>query len=111
MSSLEDTRSWSGCSGQRKFEALDVVVILKIHPMQAEKNIFKKKLSHIIFVQDKDLVKWGLQLYQIVGKTDALLTDYSSISTDYILLDKPMGFVIYDIDNYRASCVISLRRC
>ena len=81
-------------------EALDVVMILKIHPMQAEKDIFKKKLSHIIFVQDKDLVRRGLQLYQIVGKTDALLTDYSSIAIDYIILDKPMGFVIDDIDNY-----------
>ena len=76
------------------------VVLLKIHYLQADKDIFNRKFTNIIFLKDGDFVSKGLQLYQVIGKTDALLTDYSSITTDYLLTDKPMGFILDDIDNY-----------
>ena len=44
-----------------------------------------------------------LQLYQIVGKTDALLTDYSSICIDYLLLNRPIGFILDDIKEYEKN--------
>lgn len=37
-------------------------------------------------------------LYQIA---DIVITDYSSVMFDYILLDKPMLFYIYDLEDYR----------
>ena len=39
-------------------------------------------------------------LYSLVGQSDALITDYSSIYFDYLLTQKPIGFVIDDIDSY-----------
>ncbi len=81
-------------------KSIHVVVILKIHYLQAEKKTFSKKFSNIVIIKDCDLVDRDLQLYQVVGRTDALLTDYSSIATDYLLADKPMGFILDDIDNY-----------
>ena len=77
-----------------------VVVILKIHYLQADKKSFNKEYSNIVVIKDNDLVEKHLQLYQVVGYTDALLTDYSSISTDYLLTDKPMGFILDDMDHY-----------
>lgn len=76
------------------------VVILKLHRMQLEKEIFKRKFSNIIIIGDKEIDELGLQLYQFVGISDALLTDYSSVSVDYLLLDKPIGYILSDIDMY-----------
>lgn len=75
-------------------------VILKIHRLQLEKETFKRKFSNIIIISDSVIDKLGLQLYQFIGLSDALLTDYSSVSIDYLLLDKPIGYILSDIDLY-----------
>ncbi len=82
----------------------DVIIIIKIHHLQAEKDLFKKTFNNIIILTDEILAKDNIQLYQIVGKTDALITDYSSILFDYMLTDKPIGFILDDIDKYKKSC-------
>lgn len=81
-------------------ESINVFVITKIHHLQALNDVFQLKFKNIIFVTDDNLVDKGLQLYQILGKSDALLTDYSSVSIDYLLVDKPMGFIIDDLEEY-----------
>lgn len=82
----------------------DVIIIIKIHHLQAEKVLFKKSFKNIIILTDEILAKDNIQLYQIVGKTDALITDFSSIMFDYMLTDKPIGFILDDIDKYNKSC-------
>ena len=54
-------------------------------------------------MNDDDVSSNGLQLYQIIALTDALITDYSSISNDYLLLDRPMIFTLDDYEEYRSS--------
>ena len=83
---------------------LNVVVIAKIHHLQALKDIFKTKYSHLLFLTDDILAKEGIQLYEILGKSDALLTDYSTVVWDYLVVDKPVGFILDDIELYEKSC-------
>ena len=75
-------------------------VILKLHRLQLGKEIFKRIFSNLIIIGDSDIDKLGLQLYQFVGLSDALLTDYSSVSVDYLLLNKPIGYILSDIEMY-----------
>lgn len=82
----------------------DVIIIIKIHHLQAEKDLFRKSFNNIFILTDEILAKDNIQLYQIVGKSDALITDYSSIMFDYLLTDKPIGFILDDIDKYERSC-------
>lgn len=76
------------------------LIILKIHRLQLQKEIFNREFSNIVIINDADIDELGLQLYQVIGLSDALLTDYSSVSVDYLLLDKPIGYVLSDIDLY-----------
>ena len=84
-------------------EHIGLLILIKIHHLQADKDIFKLTFNNIIILTDKQIAEQNLQLYQIIGKTDALLTDYSGISFDYLLTGKPIGYILYDIKKYEKS--------
>lgn len=77
----------------------NLLLIIKKHPLQTrwkETHIF----SNICYVSDEMLRKNEVQLYGLVGVCDALISDYSSIAIDYLLLNRPIGFVLADYDDY-----------
>ena len=37
----------------------------------------------------------------MIGISDGLLSDYSSVAVDYLLLDRPLGYVLADYDMYK----------
>lgn len=82
---------------------INSLVILKIHHLQKEERTFSKVYSNILFINDEDINKLGFQLYQFIPLTDALITDYSSISADYMLLNKPIIFILDDYEQYDKS--------
>ena len=41
-----------------------------------------------------------INFYSLLGMSGALITDYSSVFFDYVLLDRPIGFVISDMHEY-----------
>lgn len=84
-------------------KSINTCILIKIHHLQTENKVFKLKFSNLIFITDETLNKRALQLYEVLGKTDALLTDYSSVSIDYLLLNRPMGFIIDDLVEYEKS--------
>lgn len=81
----------------------NMLLILKIHHLQASLPIFKQKYENIIFLKDEDLLSRGIQLYQFIKYTDVLITDYSSISPDYMLLNRPIIFTLDDYEEYNKS--------
>jgi CDP-glycerol glycerophosphotransferase len=42
-------------------------------------------------------------LYQLLARSRGLITDYSSVWTDYLCLDRPIGFYCPDLERFRAS--------
>lgn len=67
---------------------------IKLHP--EERNIldFKSRFENIILMDKKEDIYEHLQNYSI------LITDYSSIYFDYLLLDKPIIFFPFDKEDY-----------
>lgn len=84
-------------------KSMNVLLIIKIHHLQAEKDVFNERFDNILFVQDEELLQKDVQLYEMIAKTDALLTDVSSVFVDYLLLNKPMGFILTDFNEYQNS--------
>ena len=77
------------------------LLIIKIHGMDFLNNIAFKSFNNIKFISNDDLLKDNIQLYQLVGQTDALITDYSSIYFDYLIMEKPIAYIIDDIEEYK----------
>ena len=44
-----------------------------------------------------------IQINQLLGLADGLISDYSSAAVDYLLLDRPMGFTLEDVEEYGES--------
>ena len=85
---------------------LGIDLYIKPHPLQIDclDNINKSnKLNNITLITDDALRKSGVSLYEFLGSTNALLTDYSSVYFDYMLLDRPIGFAIDDMMEYMAN--------
>lgn len=77
-------------------------LIIKPHPMDSI-DISKFGLKNIEVITNDDLENRGINLYTVLKQSEALITDYSSVYIDYMLLDKPIGFIIDDLNKYSSS--------
>lgn len=88
-----------------KLKDLNYVLALKLHPAQDKSFINAESFSNIKILEDEDLKKHNIKLYEFIGVTDALITDYSSVYYDYLLLEKPIGLTIDDLADYKLGFV------
>ncbi len=79
------------------------LLIIKPHPMDCVTMQGRGPWSHIKVFSSDELADKGVDLYELLGETDTLLSDYSSVVIDYSLLDKPITMVLSDMNEYRES--------
>lgn len=74
----------------------NMTLYIKLHPLNQPTGQFLKKIAdtaHIMFFKQTDI-------YDKIGNFDILITDYSSIYFDFLLLDKPIVFAPFDMKHY-----------
>lgn len=81
----------------------NIILWIKRHPMQISYECEKETLSNIMFIDNKTLIKENIDLYSLLKYTDGLITDYSSVAIDYLLLNKPIAFTLDDFEEYSKS--------
>ena len=59
----------------------------------------KNQLNNILIFSDENLLSNHLDLYELLNGSEILITDYSSVFYDFLLLDKPMIFTPVDINS------------
>lgn len=84
----------------RTLQENKVVLLIKLHPAEDVKGMILKNYSNICFVNDNKLKEKNIFVYQVLADSDALITDYSSVYYDYLLVDRPIGLVINDIEEF-----------
>ena len=75
-------------------------LVAKLHPLQDIDYSKLKELDHLVLLSHKQFTDRGMDLYRLMKQADALITDYSSIFFDYLLLDRPIGFTEDDMNDY-----------
>ncbi|BFM34121.1 CDP-glycerol glycerophosphotransferase family protein [Acinetobacter towneri] len=88
------------CDFNKELDNINVQLIIKLHPYSILNLKIPHNLSNITFIRNSDLNKLGIINYEFVSCFDGLITDYSSILFDYLLIDKPMAFTVDDIQEY-----------
>ncbi|WP_187432923.1 CDP-glycerol glycerophosphotransferase family protein [Natronococcus pandeyae] len=80
---------------ERQMTEIDAHLLFKPHP--AEPFDLDGAERHRL-----SLVPEGTDIYPLLKHVDVLITDYSSIYFDYLLVDNPIVFYPFDLDEYRS---------
>lgn len=78
----------------------NTLLVAKIHPAQDLDQIDTRGFSNIRIVTNAQMQAAECDLYALLGRADGLITDYSSVYFDYLLLNRPIGFTVDDLEEY-----------
>lgn len=81
-------------------------MIIKIHHLQDLSFLKTVELKNIYYLTDEDLFYKDIQVNTLLTNADILLTDYSSVFYDYLLVDRPIGFLLGDFESYSRGFVM-----
>ncbi len=81
----------------------NAVIIVKLHPFQKRERIDCEGFSNIVLIENEDLDRMDIPINRVLGKADALISDYSSAAIDYLILDRTIGFLLEDVEEYGDS--------
>lgn len=81
----------------------NIYLIVKLHPFQNRQMVNCRERSHIRLVENEELVEQDIPVNRLLGMADALISDYSSAAVDYMLLDRPIAFMLEDVEEYEQS--------
>ena len=75
-------------------------MVLKPHFAQDVSRLMDIDLSNLVLINDVFLRENHVMNYELLGKADALLTDYSSVYHDYLLTGRPIGLCWDDYEEF-----------
>jgi CDP-glycerol glycerophosphotransferase len=78
---------------------LGATVVVKPHPLDRD----TLSITGIRVITNDDLRRVQGSLYQLLARASGLITDYSSAWTDFLALDRPIGFYCPDLREYAAT--------
>lgn len=79
----------------RFLEKEKLFLVMKLHPKSKIKEQLGKFHYRNIYNADAEI-----DVYAFLGESDLLITDYSSVYTDFMLLDRPVLAFCYDWEEY-----------
>lgn len=81
----------------------NIRLIVKLHTGQNAPDGMKRHFSHFSLFSHREFLESGYDLYKLIAHSDGLVGDYSSVSLQYLLTDRPQAYVVPDIEDYAAT--------
>jgi CDP-glycerol glycerophosphotransferase (TagB/SpsB family) len=75
-------------------DELQIDLVVKPHPLDVDNY----QGTGLRVIRNEDLDAAEVSLYQLIGHTDGLISDISSVWVDYLMLNRPIGFLMPDLD-------------
>ncbi len=79
----------------------DIQLLIYCNPDMETLRKETGELSNISFVTEDALKEAEVQVYELLPKTDALLSDYAAAAIGFLLLDRPIGYILEDFEDYK----------
>ncbi|MBB1274709.1 CDP-glycerol glycerophosphotransferase family protein [Psychromonas sp. SR45-3] len=81
----------------------NILLLIKLHPFE-EDTFMGRELGTNIRVLNSPTLKFKkIDINHILSKVDILITDYSSVYFDFLVLDRPIVFLVPDLLEYGSS--------
>lgn len=84
-------------------KANNTLCLLKPHYFYMSKDSKTIDYSHIKMIDEHWIAQQGITLYQLLACTDVLISDFSSVLIDYMLLDLPTICFCTDLEEYKKT--------
>lgn len=81
----------------------NIHLIVKLHPGQTELEGKQRHFSHLNVYSHKEFCETNYDMYTLMAQSDGLIGDYSSASMQYLLMDRPLAYVVPDIEEYERN--------
>lgn len=80
----------------------DCLLIIKIHPMQRKETYQGlEDLSHIAILDGDRVKALGIDNYRLMKSCDAFMSDFSSSTYSFLMLNRPVAFDFSDLEYYK----------
>lgn len=84
---------------------LDIVLVVKLHPKQDVTSIGLDKLSNVVLLTGDAVREAAFDNYDLMLEASALISDYSGAAYQYLILNRPLAFVLSDLDEYKVGLI------
>jgi CDP-glycerol glycerophosphotransferase (TagB/SpsB family) len=80
-----------------QLELAGITLVVKPHMFDAT----ARDVPGAVILDNDTLMRHGVPLYGLLGASAGLISDYSSVWIDYLAADRPIGFLVNDLDDFR----------
>ena len=87
-------------------QSRSMFLIIKIHPNQDLSDLNITDLSNIKVVTAQTAKALDLDNSRLMKCSDAVISDYSSAAFQYLLLNRPIAFVLSDFKEYKRGLIV-----
>ena len=81
----------------------NVRIVVKLHPMQDLNGLTSYKLSNFEIYGADTFVREIGDIFELMSQSDALISDYSGVFLDYLVLNRPICYVLDDYEDYKTT--------
>lgn len=81
----------------------NIKLIVKLHPIQTVSSEDHRHFSHLSIFSNDEFADSGYDWYTLIANSDGLIGDYSTVSMHYLLMDRPLAYVVPDLEDYASN--------